>query len=82
MTVETRHLCTYRALLESAQHDTGAAHFGRRMIAVVTSGEFQGDRLKGRVLSGGGVRGDNQDETRATIKMRKPSRLAADVGRA
>jgi hypothetical protein len=54
MSVETRHLCTYRALLEPVQHDTGAAHFGRRMIAVVTSGEFQGDRLKGRVLSGGG----------------------------
>lgn len=52
--VETRHLCTYHATLEPVQHDTGVAHFGRRMIAVVTGGTFEGDRLKGRVLYGGG----------------------------
>jgi hypothetical protein len=54
MDVPTRHLCTYRALLEPEQHDVGSMHAGRRMIAVVTSGEFTGDRLAGRVLRGGG----------------------------
>lgn len=52
--VETRHLCTYHANLEPVQHDTGLAHFGRRMIAVVTGGAFQGERLNGNVLYGGG----------------------------
>jgi hypothetical protein len=52
--LRTRHLCSYKAGLEPVQHDTGNAHFGRRMIAVVTGGSFQGDRLKGTVLYGGG----------------------------
>ena len=52
--LKSRHLCTYQAGLEPVQHDTGAAHFGRRMIAVVTGGHFSGDRLKGSVLYGGG----------------------------
>ena len=50
----TRHLCSYEASLEPVQHDTGEAHFGRRMIAVVTGGSFLGDRLRGKVLYGGG----------------------------
>ncbi|HTO41785.1 MAG TPA: DUF3237 domain-containing protein [Rhizomicrobium sp.] len=52
--LKTRHLCSYTADLEPVQHDTGNAHFGRRMIAVVTGGIFQGERLKGKVLNGGG----------------------------
>jgi hypothetical protein len=51
---KTRHICTYHATLEPVQHDTGAAHFGRRMIAVVTGGAFEGERIKGKVLYGGG----------------------------
>ena len=51
---ETRHLCTYHATLEPVQHATGAAHFGRRMIAVVTGGAVVGNRLNGKVLYGGG----------------------------
>lgn len=52
--LKTRHLCSYTAGLEPVQHDTGEAHFGRRMIAVVTGGTFSGDRLNGKVLYGGG----------------------------
>ena len=51
---KTRHICTYHALLEPVQHDTGVGHFGRRMIAVVTGGAFEGGRIKGKVLNGGG----------------------------
>ncbi len=52
--LKTRHLCTYHATLEPVQHDTGISHVGRRMIAVVTGGAFEGERLKGVVLNGGG----------------------------
>lgn len=52
--LRTRPLCTYHATLEPAQHDTGAGHMGRRMIAVVTGGAFEGERLRGKVLNGGG----------------------------
>jgi hypothetical protein len=51
---QLRPLCTYRATLERVQHDTGVAQFGRRMIAVVTGGDFDGERLRGTVLNGGG----------------------------
>jgi hypothetical protein len=50
----TRYLCTYHANLERVQHDTGNGHFGRRMIAVVTGGAFEGERIRGKVLTGGG----------------------------
>jgi hypothetical protein len=49
-----RPLCLYRATLDRPQHDAGTGPFGRRMIAVVTGGDFEGERLKGRVLPGGG----------------------------
>ncbi|MEI9994289.1 MAG: DUF3237 domain-containing protein [Rhizomicrobium sp.] len=49
-----RPLCLYRATLDRPQHDTGAAPFGRRMIAVVTGGDIVGERLNGTVLPGGG----------------------------
>ncbi|WP_293451208.1 DUF3237 domain-containing protein [Phenylobacterium sp.] len=52
--LETRHLCRYRAALASPQQDIGVGHFGRRMIAQVTGGEFEGERLRGQVLPGGG----------------------------
>ncbi len=52
--VKTRHICSYEATLEPVQHDTGVAHFGRRMIAVVTGGAFDGERIRGTVLNGGG----------------------------
>jgi hypothetical protein len=53
-TLETRHLCRYRAALAAPQQDVGEAPFGRRMIAQVTGGEFEGERLRGQVLAGGG----------------------------
>ena len=54
MSMRTRFLCDYRATLEQVQHDTGRAHAGRRLIAVVTGGDFEGEGLNGRVLPGGG----------------------------
>ena len=54
MNLSTKFLCDYRATLGPVQHDTGRAHAGRRLIAVVTGGDFKGDRLNGRVLPGGG----------------------------
>lgn len=54
MHIATKFLCDYRATLEPVQHDTGRAHAGRRLIAVVTGGDFKGERLNGRVLPGGG----------------------------
>ncbi len=52
--LKTRPLCHYHALFEPLQHDTGNGHFGQRMIAVVTGGAFEGERLRGKVLRGGG----------------------------
>lgn len=54
MHIATKFLCDYRATLEPVQHDMGRAHAGRRLIAVVTGGDFKGERLNGRVLPGGG----------------------------
>jgi len=52
--LRTRPLCHYTATLEPVQHDAGRGPSGRRMIAVVTGGAFEGERLKGKVLNGGG----------------------------
>jgi Protein of unknown function (DUF3237) len=49
-----RPLCLYRATLDRPQHDTGTGPFGRRLVAVVTGGDFEGERLNGVVLPGGG----------------------------
>ena len=54
MHIATKFLCDYRATLEPVQQDLGRAHAGRRLIAVVTGGDFKGERLNGRVLPGGG----------------------------
>lgn len=49
-----RYLCSYRADFSEPQQMVGRAHFGRRMIAALTGGVLEGDRLSGRVLPGGG----------------------------
>ena len=38
----------------------GKAHFGRRMIAALTGGEVEGERLHGRVMPSGGRLGDDR----------------------
>ena len=38
----------------AAQVAAGKAHFGRRMIAALTGGEVEGERLSGRVMPSGG----------------------------
>jgi hypothetical protein len=52
--IRTRPLCVYHANLEPVQHNAGKGPFGRRLVAVVTGGTFEGERLKGQVLNGGG----------------------------
>lgn len=53
-TPDFRYLCSYRADFSEPQQMVGRAHFGRRMIAALTGGDVEGDRLSGRVLPGGG----------------------------
>jgi hypothetical protein len=52
--LQTRFLCRYTAELELPQQDVGVAHFGQRLIAHVTGGAIEGERIRGRVLDGGG----------------------------
>ena len=49
-----RYLCSYRASFTEPQQMVGKAHFGRRMIAALTGGELEGERLRGRVMPSGG----------------------------
>ncbi|WP_417590549.1 DUF3237 domain-containing protein [Parasphingorhabdus sp.] len=51
---EFRYLFSYRAAFTEPQQQIGKAHFGRRMIAALTGGEVEGERLRGRVMPGGG----------------------------
>lgn len=69
--LSTRFLCRYRADLELPQQDVGLAHFGQRLIAHVTGGTIEGERIRGRVLDGGG--------DWATIDVRDVLRLDARV---
>lgn len=48
------HLCSYRAEFTEPQQMVGRGHFGTRMIAALTGGDVQGDRLSGRVMPSGG----------------------------
>jgi hypothetical protein len=66
-----RYLCSYRAAFTQPQQQIGRAHYGRRMIAALTGGEVEGERLRGRVLAGGG--------DWATIDDRDTLRLDARV---
>lgn len=51
--IETELL--FRATLEVPRlHDLGATPFGARRIAEVSGGSFEGPRMRGRVLGGGG----------------------------
>lgn len=51
--IETEML--FRATLDVASvHDLGATPFGARRIAEVTGGSFEGPRMRGRVMGGGG----------------------------
>lgn len=69
--LKTRFLCHYTADLELPQQDVGVAHFGQRLIAHVTGGTVEGERIRGRVLDGGG--------DWATIDARDVLRLDARV---
>ena len=51
---EFRYMCSYRAAFTEPQQQIGTAHFGRRMIAALTGGEVEAERLRGRVMPSGG----------------------------
>lgn len=58
--MNTRLLMTLRLAVDGLQK-IGAVPLGTRVTALVPSGEFEGDRLRGKVLSGGDwtlLRGD------------------------
>jgi len=48
-----RHLLTLTAHLETPQL-AGDTPYGGRKIVMVTGGTFEGDRLRGKILPGGG----------------------------
>jgi len=62
-----QYLCSYRASFTEPQQMVGKAHFGRRMIAALTGGEVEGERLRGRVMPSGG------DWARSTTTTRSAS---------
>lgn len=51
--IQTRHLFEMEANLADNQM-VGATPYGQRIIAVTEGGSFEGERLRGRVLGGGG----------------------------
>lgn len=51
--LRSRPLFTMTILLEPAQFD-GPTPFGRRRIVIIRGGSFEGEKLRGAVLSGGG----------------------------
>jgi len=51
--IETEFLCDVRVTLTPAQ-DIGQTPAGRRMVLIVRSGSFEGPRLRGEILPGGG----------------------------
>src|SRR5512142_4645 len=69
--LETRPLFRYRAELASPQQDIGATYAGRRTIALVTGGEVQGERIRGKVLNGGGdwASVDEKDRLRLDVRL-------------
>ncbi len=52
--LRTEPLCTIKLLVDQPIRMLGQTPFGDRRIATVSGGSFEGERLNGRVLSGGG----------------------------
>ncbi len=53
MELRSQHLFTMTALVDSG-HRLGETPLGKRRIVTVTGGQFEGERLSGRLLPGGG----------------------------
>ena len=51
--IASRHLFNIEIGIQAPQ-SLGATPFGERRIVYLTGGKFTGDRLKGRILPGGG----------------------------
>ena len=54
MTLQSELLCTIAITVDPKFQEVGSATWGQRRIVQVTGGTFEGPRLKGRVLPGGG----------------------------
>ena len=55
MVLESRHLCRVSIILESgAPIEVGRTPWRNRRISHITGGTFEGDRMSGRVVPGGG----------------------------
>ncbi len=71
--LRSRHLFTMTVLLEPPQLD-GPTPFGHRRIVIIKGGDFEGEKLRGTLLPGGGdwvlIRGDGSLalDVRLTLK--------------
>jgi hypothetical protein len=54
MTLQSELLCTIAITVDPKFQEVGSATWGQRRIVQVAGGTFEGPRLKGRVLPGGG----------------------------
>ena len=52
--IATAHLFDMHIDVDPGYVDTGLGHLGRRLVASITGGVFEGERLKGTVRPGGG----------------------------
>src|SRR3954465_7953673 len=77
LSINSRPLMILR-LATSATHDVGSTPQGTLTIFPVTGGSFEGERLRGRVLGGGGVWVTAAANGALTLDLRVP--LETDDG--
>ncbi len=54
MEIATAHMFDMHIDVEPRVVNTGLSHLGSRVVASITGGTFEGERLKGSILPGGG----------------------------
>src|SRR5436309_3573561 len=69
LSIDSRPLMILR-LATSATHDVGSTPQGTLTIFPVTGGSFEGERLRGKVLAGGGDRVTAHSDGTFTLDMR------------
>lgn len=71
--LQSRHLTTLTVAVDwAAMVDTGRTEHGRRRVAPVAGGQFQGERLSGIVLPGGADWVFNRPDGMMTVDVRLP----------
>ena len=54
MEITTAHMFDMHIDVDAHMINTGPSHLGSRVVASITGGTFEGERLKGKILPGGG----------------------------